>query len=203
MRPRYVDFWSCAFRLRWTRPKATVSATQDTAETSDEELFSLYEDLMQLDPVLAPSLQSDVNLKELGRRQLESDKLSIAAVEERLVSALIAAPVGAREGGLAERLSGLRGGEVVVAPRNADAVQQHARIVELLEIALDRMEAALVSVGEAEFKDEAVPKNAPARVHVGILSKDEWMSLVRICVSCFSWTTSTHYLMLWISDRPT
>ncbi|KIJ18275.1 hypothetical protein PAXINDRAFT_9350 [Paxillus involutus ATCC 200175] len=162
--------------------EATVSATQDTAETSDEELFSLYEDLMQLDPVLAPSLQSDVNLKELGRRQLESDKLSIAAVEERLVSALIAAPVGAREGGLAERLSGLRGGEVVVAPRNADAVQQHARIVELLEIALDRMEAALVSVGEAEFKDEAVPKNAPARVHVGILSKDEWMSLVRICI---------------------
>ncbi|KAF9221706.1 hypothetical protein BS17DRAFT_736823 [Gyrodon lividus] len=106
----------------------------------------------------------------------------MAVVEERLVSVLITTSMGTCEGGLAERLSGLRGGKVKVATRNIDIVQQHAHIVDLLKAALDRMEAAQASIGEPEDKDKAVSKVATTRVPVGILSKGEWMSLVRFCI---------------------
>ena len=158
---------------------------------SDEELFSIYGDLVEIAPVRQPveALSVTEPLEE------EKDIQALIAVEKRL------AEVGLEtipDSGLAANLldrKRVHPGPSKSAPSTDDLseVKLHLRIITRLELAVERLQA-----NRASFNDSL---STEGRIPIVMLSETELMGLVRTCVRLSKLEDNIMHLMVSIGAR--
>ena len=153
---------------------------------SDEELFSIYEDLLEIAPAQKPV--EDVSTAEPS--QEEKDLQALIRVEQRLAEV---GPEMTPDSGLAARLfdkkyvhNGLSKSTSFAADLSADKL--HRRIITRLECAIERLQATRVSsMGpRSDSAEDMIP--------IMILSDTELISLVRVCVRLFKLADEFRFL---------
>ncbi|KAG6337236.1 hypothetical protein ID866_1866 [Astraeus odoratus] len=143
---------------------------------SDEELYALYEDLK----VNHESLPQIAGTSDSLEARKENDMAIIEAMEDRLLVVHDTSSIVPSSHGLAKRLSGMRVYEATPVSTISQTSQRHERVLDLVEVALDRLDSARLPL--SSIATEEVHKEAKHCIPVGLVSSSEWVALVRICI---------------------
>jgi hypothetical protein len=146
---------------------------------SDEELFSIYEDLLEI----APTQQPLGALSATKPSQEEKDTQALIGVEQRLAEAgLEMIPDSGLAAKLLDRKCVHNGPSKSASSADGDlsAGKLHRRIITRLERAIERLQAIRVSF------DGSLSDSVEDRIPIMMLSDTELMGLIRVCVRFYT-----------------
>lgn len=138
---------------------------------SDDDLYTLYRDLIHTD---SPS--HDVRASHSKETIKEEDFATLKEIEARL--SRTATIPGNAENSLTRRLSVQRETVPTLTPPIIRSGRGHQRVLDVIESAIAKLQALMASLDTALSKVDHEPIPALAT----IVSKTEWLSVVRCCV---------------------
>ncbi|KAI6014131.1 hypothetical protein BKA83DRAFT_2198619 [Pisolithus microcarpus] len=141
------------------------------AAYTDDDLYTLYRDLIRTD-----SLSHDVRTSDSEEAIKEEDLAALKRIEVRL--APTATFPSNADNSLTRRLSVQHGIVPTLVPPLTQSGRGHQHVLDLIESAVERLQALTASV------DTALPRvdNGSAPALATIVSKTEWLSVMRCCV---------------------
>ncbi|KAI6010966.1 hypothetical protein F5J12DRAFT_823126 [Pisolithus orientalis] len=157
--------------VAWNIISAVQTAENPPGSASDDELYVLYHDLI---PAGSPS--QDVCTSDSTETLREEDFAALKRIEARLTPT--ATIPDDADNSLTRRLAVQRESVTTFAPPLIQSEHGHRRVLDLIESAIAKLQGLVASLDTAlpNVDREAIPAFAT------IMSKTEWLSVVRCCV---------------------